>query len=149
MRYSHTQFGWLNLILLTGATTYGLIMFGVLSGPFKLIPLGIAVLMLFLLIFFYALRIEVDTDSIHMTLGIGWYKRKWALSEIVSARAIKTRFIDGWGIKLTKHGWLYSVSMPDAVLLELDSGKNVLLGTDDSDALLAALAESGINVHSE
>ena len=72
--------------------------------------------------------------------------RRGAVSTCTSARVIRTRLIDGWGIRMTKDGWLYNVSIPHAVLIRLTDGKAVQLGSDEPEALLAALLEAGLEL---
>ena len=48
-------------------------------------------------------------------------------------------YLEGWGIHLSRFGWLYNVSGFDAVAITLVSGKRFALGTDEPQALLAAL----------
>ena len=145
-RYSHTQVGWLNLLSLALTGSVCLFMSATIPLPWMFISLGVALLMFALLFLFYAIRIEIEEETIQMTMGPGLVKKQWALADVVSAKAVRTRLIDGWGIKLTKEGWLYSVSIPHAVHITFKNGKGVLLGTDEPEELLEALAQAGIDV---
>jgi hypothetical protein len=54
----------------------------------------------------------------------------------------------GWSIRLTPHGWLYSVSGLAAVELTLQDGKRLRIGTDEPERLCQAIgqAQSGAQV---
>jgi hypothetical protein len=73
-----------------------------------------------------------------MSFGPGFIKKSWPISTCVAARQLRTKLIDGWGIKATKLGWLFSVSLPHAVLIRFKNRKAVQLGTDEPEALLEA-----------
>ena len=149
--YRHTQFSVLNMILLGLPmiwTVWGGLFLGIPS-PFNFLVLGLGIFFLGLAICFYSLKIEVDQESIRMAFGPGLFKKSWQLAGCTAVRQVRTRFIDGWGIKLTRDGWLYSVSMPHAVLVRLENGKAFILGTDEPEALLAALLEAGLELEDE
>lgn len=144
--YRHTEFSLLNLVLLALPIVVCFMVFLISNAPwgYQLITLGLAALFGGLGICFHSLTIEVDDKDVRIFFGKGFLKRRWALADCVGARQVKTRLIDGWGIKLTPDGWLYSVSMPEAVLIRFRNGKAVQLGSDEPEALLAALLEAGL-----
>jgi len=51
----------------------------------------------------------------------------------------------GRGIKLTPHGWLFNVSGFDAVEIQLKNGRKYRIGTDEPDALLAAIESAALD----
>ena len=120
-----------------------------MPSPWQYLVLGLAVFFLALIILFHSLTIEVDEEEIRMHFGPGFVRKTWMIDSCLDARQTKTRLIDGWGIKLTNKGWLYSVSMPDAVLIRFTTGKSVQLGTDEPEALLAALLEAGVDLNED
>ena len=65
--------------------------------------------------------------------------RSRELADIASATITRTTFWEGWGIRLTRRGWLYNVSGNDAVLIARHNGKSFLLGTDEPRKLKVAL----------
>ena len=54
-------------------------------------------------------------------------------------RAVRNKWIYGWGIRRLPGGWMYNVWGLDAIELDLVSGKRFRIGTDDPDGLLAAI----------
>ena len=116
------------------------------SGFWSYLILGLGIFFLLLGYGFNSLTIEVNSEEIRLAFGPGAIKKAWPTSTCVSARHIRTRMIDGWGIRLTKEGWLYSVSLPHAILIRFDDGNAVQLGTDEPKELLAALEEAGLMI---
>jgi hypothetical protein len=88
---------------------------------------------------FSSLTIELGGGELRWRFGPGFIRKRVALADIASARAVRTSLLEGWGIHLTRYGWLYNVSGYDAVEVTLRSGKRFALGTDQPAALLAAL----------
>jgi len=146
--YRHTETSLLNLVALGVPMVACAAAFLIvpMPSPWTYLVLGLAVFFLVLVILFHSLTIEIDEREIRMHFGPGLVRKKWTVSGCLDARRTKTRLIDGWGIKLTNRGWLYSVSMPDAVLIRFTTGKSVQLGTDEPEALLAALLEAGVDI---
>lgn len=95
----------------------------------------------FLLIFmlFGSLTIQVGRTHLFWSFGPGLVRKDIALTEIAGASIIRTRLLDGIGIHYTKHGWYYSVSGRDAVLVTLKDGQGVVLGTNDPVGLWEAI----------
>ena len=151
IRYQHTQVGKLNLFALglAGSWTLAAGLFLGLPRPFDLFTIGLGGLFLILGLLFFSLRIQVDGEGIRIAFGPGIISRSWALGDCVSARQVRTSLIDGWGVKLTRDGWLYSVARPHAVRIRLTNGACVLLGTDEPEVLLAALLEAGLDLEQE
>ena len=146
--YRHTQFSLLNILTIGfPAVICFIVFFAVnITGGFHYLTLGLGVLFLVLAFLFHALTIEVDADEIRMSFGPGLIRKTWPISTCTSARVIRTRLIDGWGIRMTKDGWLYNVSIPHAVLIRQTNGKAVQLGSDEPEALLASLLEAGLEL---
>lgn len=149
--YRHTETSVLNLIALGIPAVACLFAFFVMpiSGFWAYFTLVLGLFFLALMYCFHSLKIEVDTDEIHMAFGPGFIKKSWPIANCTSARYVRANLIDGWGIRLTKHGWLYSVSLPHTVLIRFSSGKAVMLGTDDPKELLAALEDAGLEIESD
>jgi len=104
--------------------------------------LMIAGLMVVVLALFHSLTVEIVRGELRLRFGIGLIRRRFAIADIQAVRAHRTRWWYGWGIRLTPHGWLFSVSGFDAVGIELDSGKKYLIGTDEPEKLRAAIASA-------
>ncbi len=65
--------------------------------------------------------------------------KKVQLAAITRCDPIRIRWWYGWGIHLTRYGWLYNVSGLDAVAITLREGRKFALGTDDTHGLVAAI----------
>lgn len=143
-RYVHTQRNSLLLLLLgvAGAGTLASLAFpAARTIPFgaRLAIVASAVAMVLSGLVFTVLTIIVDGERLTWHFGAGLARKSVPLAEIVSAEPATTTWIDGWGIHLTRRGWLYNVRGRDAVLVTLRGGKRFLLGTDEPAALAAAL----------
>lgn len=88
---------------------------------------------------FSSLSIQVSEEFLSWKFGPGPISKKVLLSEIVGVETTRTKWWEGWGIRLTRRGWLYNVSGLDAVLIRLKSGKQFLLGTDEPIRLMRVL----------
>jgi hypothetical protein len=95
---------------------------------------------------FHALTIEVSTDTLTWKFGPGLVRKSVPLADLATARAVRTTWLDGWGIHWGRHGWLYNVSGNDAIAVTTHQGKRFALGTDEPQALLKALRERRIKV---
>jgi hypothetical protein len=89
---------------------------------------------------FHSLTIEIEDGELRWRFGPGLIHKRVPLSEITSARRVRTNVLEGWGIHISRFGWLYNVSGFDAVAITLKNGKRFALGTDEPQALLAAIA---------
>jgi hypothetical protein len=134
--YSHTQRAGRWLWLPAGMALILLLM----TVWLRLWPLlgGIGVLALAMWLF-GSLTIELAGGVLKWCLGPGLIRRSLPVDLIAEARAVRTRWIDGWGIHYTRLGWLYNVAGFDAVAITLKNGKSLALGTDEPERLLAAL----------
>ena len=74
-----------------------------------------------------------------MVFRTGFWRKRLARAEVETAAEVGTQCWYGWGIRYTPQGWMYNVSGLKAVKLTKRSGKTILIGTDEPDALLAAL----------
>ena len=88
---------------------------------------------------FYKLTIEVDDVYVRAIFGPGFTFRRIRLSDIGACEPIRIRWWYGWGIHLTRYGWLYNVSGWDAVAFTLRNGRRVSFGTDQPEELCAAI----------
>ena len=138
-RYEHRQGG--------GFTRLTFVL-GILAMPvlYALDPKAgpaLAIARPFLLLAFAAfdgLTIRVVGNELAWQFGhLGFPHGRVKLADIAAASVTRTTFWEGWGIRLTRRGWLYSVSGHDAVQIERRNGKPFLLGTDEPRKLKAAL----------
>jgi hypothetical protein len=107
------------------------------AEPIVLIVLCI---LLFVLAIMSRLTVFVSNDRLGIRFGPVWLIRKeWPLDEIVMATAVTNPWYYGYGIRWTPHGPLYNVSGRHAIEILLRSGKKVRIGTDEPEALAAAI----------
>lgn len=99
----------------------------------------IATLMLVGLLLFHSLTVEIARGYLRIRFGIGLIRKTLRIKEVESVEQVRNRWWYGWGIKLTPHGWLFSVSGFDAVQLRLKNGRQYRIGTDEPENLVAAI----------
>jgi hypothetical protein len=105
------------------------------------LPIVLGVLGLLLLLF-YALTVEIDTEQLRFWFGPGIIRKSIALQRIVSCKPVRNFWLCGWGIRWWGHGWLYNVSGFRAVELELDNGKRLRIGTEEPEELDRAIKQA-------
>ncbi|MCX6374198.1 MAG: hypothetical protein NTX16_14225 [Actinobacteria bacterium] len=95
-----------------------------------------------LMLAFSRLTVQVDETRISVGFGGGLARRRVELHTIEAASAVKIPWLAGWGIRLTPQGWLYNAWGRDAVRLRFAGGRRFTIGTDEPEALLAAIARA-------
>jgi hypothetical protein len=105
----------------------------------RLMLLVVAAILGISALLFSSLTIELSDRSLSWRFGFGLLRKQVATTEIRNAVVTKTRLIHGWGVHLTRNGWLYNVSGFGAVQITLRSGKTFLLGSDEPEQLCSAL----------
>ncbi len=88
---------------------------------------------------FHQLTVTVSKDFIRLRFGVGVINKKFAVAEVESAAIVRNKWWNGWGIRMTRHGWLYNVSGYDSVEIHLKNGRKARIGTDEPNRLLAAI----------
>ncbi len=136
--YSHTQEipqKWTTAgAVVGGAAIWGLIPGGLVA---RLAMLGATALTATT---FRSMTISVEEHSLNFHFGNGsLIKKSIPLTEIESAETLRTTPWQGWGIHYIGKGWLYNVYGLDAVDVLLKDGKHVFLGSDEPEALAAAI----------
>ncbi|HSR11072.1 MAG TPA: hypothetical protein VLS90_06475 [Thermodesulfobacteriota bacterium] len=140
-RYRHRQFGRTLVYILGGGAA-------VSAAVALLFPLETSVAWVIAVIsaasaaLFSSLCIEITRTHLRWFFGPGIFRKQVLLSDISDAEATRTKFLEGWGIHLTRRGWLFNVSGLTAVAVKLKSGKQFLLGSDDADRLAGILRET-------
>lgn len=129
--YKHTQLGKLIIIVMT-AVSIVMLVIGLTVARAVLGGLAILALCGWL---FHSLTIEIVDKELRWRFGPGLIHKRVPLSEIASAKPVRTNFLEGWGIHWSRFGWLYNVSGLDAVAITLRSGKRFALGTDEPQVL--------------
>ena len=88
---------------------------------------------------FRSMTVEISDTELTWYFGSGFPRKSAPRSEVASAEAIRTTFLNGWGIHYTPRGWLYNVSGYGAVAITLRNGKRFCLGTDEPEELARQL----------
>ena len=135
--YIHTQPGRGIVVAMTAASA------AILLGGLFLRPVLIAIPILALSGWlFHSLTIEITDGKLCWRFGPGWIRKQVPLDMILSADPVRTNVLEGWGIHLSRFGWLYNVSGFDAVAIRMKNGRHFALGTDEPTVLAARLAQN-------
>lgn len=140
--YRHTQTGWTIIALIGAAIVVEVVIAAALASENTValaLSGAVAAVLAVVLTLFSTLTVTVDVTAVRLSFGLGVLRREVSLDQVVSARAVKNSWLAGWGVRVIPHGRLYNVGGFDAVELELDNGRVVRVGTDEPDALLAAV----------
>lgn len=89
---------------------------------------------------FGSLTVTVDGEVFQFVMGSGLIRKRVPLTTLRSWKVVKSPWYYGWGIRRYPGGWLYRVSGLQTVELQLVSGKQFRVGSDEPEALCAALA---------
>lgn len=125
--YQHTQRGTVIIVAMLGMALV-IVILGLFAHRAVWLSLPILLLVTWL---FHSLTIEVTENELRWRFGPGLIRKRVLLSNITSARHVETNFIEGWGIHLSRFGWLYNVSGKQAVAFMMKDENNFALGTDE------------------
>jgi hypothetical protein len=142
--YEHVQVSWLSRLLFAAGALLALVLpphRGTYPGA-HVVPFAAALAILLAGALFSRLAVRIERDALRIAFGLGWPRRLLQLRDIESVEITRTTWYDGWGIRLTRRGWLWNVAGRDAVLLRLVKGKTLLVGTDAPRRLHAALTQA-------
>lgn len=138
--YDHTETGWVIIAVLGSAFAAGLAIAGAAYAKQGGYAAFIApAIVLLALAAFYKMRVTVDGEAVRFSMGVGLIRKTVLLSEISAAYAASSPWHAGWGIRYIGNGWLFNVSSLNAVELTLNSGRRIMIGTDDQAGLHAAV----------
>lgn len=139
--YQHTQTSYLFLPIFVALAAILFVIAWTTIEPLWLSVLFfvLAALMFSIGFVFSSLTVRVDEHSLKWHFGFNFWTKSIARSDVAKAETQKTKWWHGWGIRLTPKGWLYNVAGFDAVAVTTLQGKTVLIGTDEPEALVAAL----------
>ena len=131
MNYKHTQIGYLMIFIFAIIT----LLFGsifILSNFDKILP-PMFILILLIIASFSTLSVFIDNNYLRIRFSYGIFRKKFLLSEIVSAKIVKNHWYYGWGIRLwfRPYMWIFNVSGFDAVEIILKNKKIYRIGTDE------------------
>jgi hypothetical protein len=138
-QYQHTQVGYL-IIAATGAVI--ILAAVILSREFSWIAVAAIVIIAIALVLFSSLTVTIEAGQLEARFGPGPIRKRIRLSEIESCRTVRNHWYYGWGIRTTPHGILYNVSGFQAVEIQLRTGGNVRIGTDEPLELEKAIREA-------
>jgi hypothetical protein len=141
--YEHTQIGWAMLgslvfLVIFLATFPRLTGAGIPRGitgwlPYMEIGVGGVVLL------FSTLTVRVYRDRLRWHFGPGVFRFQIEIKGIEAASPDTVPMSAGFGIHLTKRGWLHNVSGRKVVVVKRKDGRSTLLGSDEPERLVAAL----------
>ncbi len=145
--YSHTQVGWWLLITLGVVALAILVMFsGVAFGGSsftqtgaRVVGVAVFVVLAVTCVLLTTLTVEVTSDRVAWRFGPGVIRFSLPLAEITSVAATRTPLWAGFGIHWIFTGWVYNVSGRDSVVLTKRDGSKAWIGTDEPEALAAAI----------
>jgi hypothetical protein len=141
-RYEHTQVSWRSRLLFVGGAVIVLVLPTYRGSPVGADAALVAAVLVLLAagLVFSRLTVRIERNTLRVAFGVGWPRRVLPLANIAAAQITRTRGFEGWGIRSTTRGWLWNVAGFDAVLLHLAGGKTFVVGTDESQRLLQAIA---------
>jgi hypothetical protein len=139
--YRHTQIGYVTLAALVAGL--GAMAWSLLPGGYAAGEVGLLLMLASAAVLFSTLTVEITPEALRVLFGPGWVRRAVPLREIESAKVIRVPWYVGWGVRWAGF-WLYNVSGRMAVLLQLRRGRAFGVGTDEPEALLAALRRAGV-----
>ncbi|AZG73961.1 hypothetical protein [Shewanella livingstonensis] len=139
MEYKNTQLGIAMLSIL--GVVFLILVFASITKPNEPIEFAYVIVVL-VAILFSSLTIKLKEGKISWFFGPGFWNKSLELSQIESARVVRTKWYCGLGIRLISTGWLYNVSGLTAVELKLKNGTTVSLGTNDPDNLIKAIEQN-------
>jgi len=137
--YRHTQPGWLSVLILAVVVIVIAASMAMGGKAATSPPLFVIGLVLFL---FLALTVEVDTESIRVCFWPGVIRKRIALAEVTSWRAVRNPWYVGWGIRAAPRGMIWNIHGFDAVELDLAGGRHFRIGTDEPEVLVRAIGQA-------
>jgi hypothetical protein len=145
VRYEHTQYGSLHLILLVPAAAMLAVAAVVPLMPLRIVMLVAGAVMILLAASFRRLTVRDGVDRLLIEFGpLPLFRKSIPYSEIEAVEHGRTIVLDGWGMQYVPgRGWTYSLWGFGCVLLRLAHGKTLRIGTDDPEGLAAFLIARG------
>lgn len=143
--YRHRQVGTVTVLAIGMAlVVMAWSWFGLPAEPAgaRIIFASVGILLLVVLWLFGSLTVTVDPATVEIWFGPGLIRKRFEVGRIMDAKAVRNPWWYGWGIRVTPNGMLYNVSGLDAVELLMGDGRKIRIGTNEPDALLAAIADA-------
>ncbi len=85
--------------------------------------------------------LSVRDEGVRLSIRFGpvpIFRKSIFYKDITAVQKDRSHFLSGWGIHLTRKGWLWNIGGFDCVYIEIGE-KKTLVGTDDPDGLTAFL----------
>ena len=140
-QYQHTQFGtYIVLPLIASIILISILRYFI--GPSFVVARALILVFLVCIALFYSLIVEISNGFLKIRFGIGLIRKKFLIKDIEKAFPVKNQWYCGWGIHMTRNGWLFNVSGFDAVEIVMSSGKHYRIGTDQPEDLTRAIDEA-------
>jgi hypothetical protein len=139
MDYRHTQTGSVIISAMGIVIIVAMIPLFVMDTPQ---PVNIVAILLFIigLGLFYSLTVEINNGILKCSFGAGVIRRYIPISEIEQATSVRNPWYSGWGIRWRPGQYLmWNVSGRLAVEMTLKGGRRFRVGTDEPEALVAAI----------
>ena len=96
---------------------------------------------------FGLLAVQDEGDHLSVSFGpIPFFRKSIPYSEITAVAKDRSHFLSGWGIHLTRKGWLWNIGGFDCVHIEMGT-QQILVGTDDPEGLFSFLNSKVIADH--
>lgn len=139
MKYEEEQVGYWTFLAFIPIIFIVLFIY-ILNIDKQTMPVPILVILIFVFLFttslFYKLSIKLDNEYLIISFGIGLIKKKIKISDIKDVKKIKTKWHNGWGIRIIKNGILYNIQGLDAVELTFKGKKSIIqIGTKSNSNL--------------
>lgn len=88
---------------------------------------------------FAHMRVTVDNTAVTVSFTTGWPQRRVALDDIEATSVVTMSAAHGWGIRTVPGGSLWRAGGRRAVRLDRVSGRALVIGNDEPEALVAAI----------
>ena len=141
-RYRRTQIGWVMLGMLALSVLSVAVSVWLVQAEEEgsaVLAIASAALAAAVLVF-CSLTVTVDDSHVTVRFGLTPLRKRIRLADIASFEAVRNPWYFGWGIQRYGPGWLYNVSGFEAIEIVRTDGRELRIGTDDSQGLIRALA---------
>jgi len=132
--YSHTQLGWLTLLLVT-ASIVATLLVAFFTRELPAIAFVVLIVLVIALANFSTLTVTGDKNRLRISFGPGLVQKSFTFGEMTSCRIVTNPWYSGWGIRITPSGWLFNVSGFRAVEIQMKNGEAYRIGSDEPEKL--------------
>lgn len=141
--YSHTQKAPLCLILYGSAMLCFTLAWAVGSAPGNFIAVAVGIVIALVATAFHHLAVVDAGDRLAICFGpVPLFRRTVRYADIERVEIGRTLILDGWGIHYSiRGGWVWNLWGRDCVVVHLNNGSVLRIGTDDALSLACFLEE--------